>query len=195
MATVPDFKLANGEWAKELRNGMTPRSYTRAVKYYWGMMSRVAPGGSQQIKRPLYANASCTFVDFQEFAEWCQDQIGYTSGFQLDKDLLVKGSKVYSKDTCVFIPQQLNTLLIKRDRGRGEFPLGVCRAGNQFMAQCSVGVGRQEYLGVFGTPESAFAAYKVFKEDYIKQQANKWRSQIDVRAYEALMSYEVLITD
>lgn len=43
--------------------------------------------------------------------------------------------------------------------------------------------------------DSAFSAYKVFKESVIKEAANKWKDQIDVRAYEALMSYEVEITD
>ena len=33
------------------------------------------------------------------------------------------------------------------------------------------------------------------KERYIKVVANKWKDQIDIRAYEALMKYEVEITD
>ena len=45
------------------------------------------------------------------------------------------------------------------------------------------------------TPEEAFQAYKQAKETYIKLQAEKWKDQIDVRAYEALMRYEVLPTD
>ena len=36
---------------------------------------------------------------------------------------------------------------------------------------------------------------KQAKESFIKEQANKWESQIDPRAYEALMNYEVEITD
>jgi hypothetical protein len=33
------------------------------------------------------------------------------------------------------------------------------------------------------------------KEAYIKEVANKWKDQIDPRAYEALMSYQVEIND
>ena len=51
------------------------------------------------------------------------------------------------------------------------------------------------YLGTFPTPELAFQAYKIAKEQAIKNMANKWKDQIDPRAYDALMNYQVEITD
>ncbi len=51
------------------------------------------------------------------------------------------------------------------------------------------------YLGKFSTPETAFQAYKIAKEQAIKDMANKWKDQIDPRAYDALMNYQVEITD
>ena len=47
----------------------------------------------------------------------------------------------------------------------------------------------------FKTPEEAFYVYKEAKETYIKEVANRWKDQIDPRVYEALMKYEVEITD
>ena len=55
--------------------------------------------------------------------------------------------------------------------------------------------GQPEYLGLFNTELEAFNAYKQAKESFVKEQANKWKSQIDPRAYEALMNYQVEITD
>ena len=55
--------------------------------------------------------------------------------------------------------------------------------------------GKNAVKGYFDNPEDAFAKYKQDKEAFVKRQATKWRSQIDSRAYEALMAYEVLITD
>ena len=55
--------------------------------------------------------------------------------------------------------------------------------------------GGSEYLGSFKTELEAFNAYKTAKEIYIKEQANKWKDKIDDRAYEALMNYQVEITD
>ena len=40
-----------------------------------------------------------------------------------------------------------------------------------------------------------FNAYKQAKEAFVKEQASKWKSKIDERAYNALMNYEVEITD
>ncbi|MEZ1459336.1 hypothetical protein QVM56_32725, partial [Pseudomonas aeruginosa] len=55
--------------------------------------------------------------------------------------------------------------------------------------------GMQEHLGVFNTELEAFRAYKQAKETFIKEQANKFKSQVDDRAYNALMNYTVEITD
>jgi len=184
-----DFKDRQGNWVRSFNiNTQTEYlQYHTRMNVIWNNINlRVNPGEVQN-KEPTYIGCKNNFKSFQEFAEWCQSQVGYgIEGFQLDKDLLSGSSKVYSSETCVFIPSQLNTLLIKRDADRGEYPLGVCVAQNNFMAQCSVGKGRQEYLGVYATPEEAFYAYKTFKENFIKQQAAKWKDKIDLRAYEAL---------
>ena len=50
-------------------------------------------------------------------------------------------------------------------------------------------------MGFFKTELEAFEAYKQAKESFIKEQAEKWKSQIDERAYNALMNYEVDIDD
>ena len=47
----------------------------------------------------------------------------------------------------------------------------------------------------FNTELETFNAYKIAKESYLKDLANKWKGKIDERAYEALMDYEVEITD
>ena len=44
---------------------------------------------------------------------------------ELDKDILLKNNKIYSPDTCVFVPQRVNTLFVTANKIRGEFPVGV----------------------------------------------------------------------
>ena len=151
-------------------------------------------------KQPTYEDceASENFKYYEYFYEWCHKQIGFgNEGWHLDKDLLVKGNKVYSENTCVFIPREINSLLIKREASRGEHLIGVCWCSKDkaFIAQVRKNKGKREWLGYFKTEIEAFKAYKTAKEAFVKEQANKWKDKIDDRAYKALMKYTVEITD
>ena len=146
-------------------------------------------------KSPSYEQCltSETFNHYQQFKTWCNQQLGFgNTGWELDKDILVKGNKVYSEDTCCFVPKEINLLLVKHDKGRGDYLLGVDYHKNrkQFRARCS-----DKHLGWFNTELEAFRAYKQAKEAYIKEVANKWKDKIDPKVYDALIKYKVEITD
>ena len=151
-------------------------------------------------KKPTYegCEVSENFVYYEHFYEWCNKQIGFgNEGWHLDKDLLVKGNKVYNESTCVFIPHEINSMLTKCTASRGEYLIGVCwnKKDKAFIARVCKNKGKREHLGFFKTEIEAFNAYKIAKEAFVKEQANKWKSQIDERAYNALMNYEVNIDD
>ena len=180
-------------------NGVKTKEYT-----LWCNMLRRCYSDGFKKKQPTYegCEVSDNFKSYEYFYEWCQNQIGFNNDgngfpFHLDKDLLMKGNKVYSENTCVFIPREINSLLIKCTASRGEHLIGVCwdKRDKAFVAQVSQSKGKQKHLGLFKTELEAFNAYKEAKETYIKEQAEKWKSQIDERAYEALMKYTVEITD
>lgn len=59
----------------------------------------------------------------------------------LDKDILVKGNKVYSSDTCIFVPQTINKLFTKRNIERGDTPIGVVKVKDKYYSCCSNGKG------------------------------------------------------
>ena len=166
----------------------------------WKRMLERCYSDSYQKKRPTYkgCKVSDNFKSYEYFYEWCHSQIGFgVDGFELDKDLLIKGNKVYSESTCVFIPSEINLLLVKREASRGEHPIGVywSKTNKAFIAQINKNKGMQEKLGLFKTELEAFNAYKQAKEAFIKEQANKWKDKIDERTYEALMNYQVNIDD
>ena len=180
-------------------NGVNTKEYKLWVR----MLERLY-GATYQKKQPTYigCEVSENFKSYEYFYEWCHKQIGFGvegngNPFQLDKDLLVKGNKVYSESTCVFIPAEVNTLLTKRTASRGEYLIGVYwhKKGKAFKAQISKNKGKREHLGYFKTEIEAFNAYKTAKESFVKEQAEKWKDKIDERAYNALMNYQVEITD
>ena len=178
----------------------------RDTKEYtlWKNMLKRCYSDAYKKKRPTYecCEVSDNFKNYEYFYEWCHKQIGFgNQGWHLDKDLLtkgnIKGNKVYSEDSCVFIPSEINTLLIKCTASRGKHPIGVywSKTHKAFVAQVNKNKGKQEHLGFFKTEIEAFNAYKTTKEAFVKEQANKWKGKIDERAYNALMSYEVDIDD
>ena len=180
-------------------NGVKTKEYM-----LWKDMLRRCYSDDFKKKRPTYEGCECSenFLHYEYFYEWCHKQIGFGNEgngnpFHLDKDLLVKGNKVYSEDTCVFIPPEINLLLVKHTPSRGKNPIGVYwdKKANAFIAQVRKSKGNREWLGYFKTELEAFKAYKIAKETFVKEQAENWKSQIDPRAYEALMNYEVGIDD
>ena len=180
-------------------NGVKTKEYV-----LWQSMLQRCYSDSSKKRRPTYegCEVSDNFKNYEYFYEWCNKQIGFTNEgnenpFHLDKDLLIKGNKVYSEDSCVFIPAEINTLLIKCVATRGEHLIGVhwSNTNKAFVARVCKNKGKREYLGSFKTEIEAFNAYKQAKESFVKEQANKWKDEIDDRAYEALMNYTVEITD
>ena len=172
---------------------------TKECALWYSMLQRCYSDAYKK-KQPTYegCEVSDNFKSYEYFYKWCQNQTGFSSeGWHLDKDLLIKGNKVYNENVCVFIPQDINLLLTKRTASRGEHLIGVswCKRNRAFKATVSRNKGKQEHLGLFNTELEAFKAYKKAKESFIKEQAEKYKSQIDERAYNALMKYEVNIDD
>lgn len=172
------------------KRGYESTTYAKACRVWSGILSRVG-------RHPSYADCTVEWGNEGEFAQWAVQQIGLLEeGFELDKDVLIKGNRVYGPDTCVFIPNEVNVLLsgCYKAKRRGAYPIGVCfnKGSGTFVAQMNKEYGSlDKYLGSFKTVEAAFACYKEAKEARIKTLAEKWRDKIDPRAYEALMARTV----
>ena len=132
---------------------------------------------------------------FQNFAEWFENN--YVKGCHLDKDILShESSKTYSPETCCFVPREINAIMVKRDKMRGELPIGVSFHKTHKIFQVNINKHKKtKYIGSFKTKEEAFQAYKTAKELWIKEVADKWREQITEQVYQALINYKVEITD
>lgn len=161
----------------------------------WRSMLERCYSSNYQEKRKSYIGCSVSkeWHNFQNFVGWFNKNIYYNKGWELDKDTLIKNNKIYSAENCVFLPAELNALFTKSNIKRGKYCIGVSwdKEEGKFIAQCNKGQGRPVKLGRFKTEDEAFQAYKIAKEAFIKQQAEKWKDQIDPRAYEALVKYEV----
>ena len=135
------------------------------------------------------------WYNFQNFAKWYEENWKiYMEIWALDKDILVKGNKVYSPETCCLVPREINNLFPKANSIRGHYPIGVSKNKNKFRVFCCLN-NKQVNIGTFKTPELAFQAYKTAKEAYIKEVADEWKNQIAENVYQAMYNYNVEITD
>ena len=136
------------------------------------------------------------WLDFKNFNMWLKSYQFRDKGWELDKDLLVKGNKVYSPETCVFLPRRVNCILLKCDATRGDLPVGVHfdKSRLRFKATCCNEHGKQ-WQKRFDSVGEAFSAYKVEKERVVQAVAEKFKDVLDPRAYNALINYKVEITD
>lgn len=142
----------------------------------------------------LNTTVASHFHSFHNFSIWAKEQQGYNNVWQLDKDILGGGCNTYSQYTCCFVPREINNLCLSSKKVRGDLPIGVSKKDGKFRARLSI-FNKEVQVGVYNTPEEAFYAYKQAKETHIKNVANKWKDKIEIRVYEALMNWEIKITD
>lgn len=166
---------------------------------------------------PYYLNKYPTYIDvyvcdewhnFQNFAQWWEENVYNCNNerMHLDKDILIKGNKIYSPETCIIVPERINLLFVKSSKNRGKHPIGVHEHYDKkygyknLQVCCSIyrdGKKNLKYLGTFplDRPFQAFTCYKNFKEKYIKQIADEYNELIPKKLYNALYNYEVEIND
>ena len=193
--------------------------YIGEGKYNWKDNFEIYKEWKSMLSRcydPYRLNKYPTYIDvtvckewhnFQNFCKWYEENY-YEIGkgrMHLDKDILLKGCKIYSPETCMFVPERINYLLLKNDGLRGELPIGCGYFSNKtkIKVRCQIlkedGERKREHLGVFPSnrPFQAFTVYKNFKENYIKEVADEYYSKglIPKKLYDALYKYEVEIND
>ena len=156
-------------------------------------------------KRPTYIDCYVCeeWHNLQNFGKWFEENYYEIEGekMNLDKDILFKGNKIYSPNTCIFVSEKINLLFTKCDIRRGKYPIGVHwdKKSNKFVAQCQIldkeNNKKQIWLGYYDTIEEAFLVYKQFKEKYIKEVADEYKDLIPSKLYESMYRYKVEIND
>ena len=186
-------KLYNVAYYDVLESMVSSEEYIISSRYWYSMLRRCYSNKVHD-KYPSYRNCKvCNeWLLFSGFKKWFDEH--YVEGWCLDKDILIKGNKVYSPETCCFVPNELNLIFSHKPR-KIKLPQGVTlNKQGKYVARISIH-GKETRLGQFNTPEEAFQSYKKAKEEWIKEVANKYKDQLEPRVYDALMRYEAEITD
>ena len=146
--------------------------HTKEYQVWTDMLKRCY---SEKFKKKWYTYQDVTCCEewllFENFYEWLHKQENFDKWlndekWELDKDILIKGNKVYSPNSCCLVPNNINSLFLKRNADRGSYPIGVSICKNGFQSRCKNPLTKKdEYLGSYKTIEEAFQAYKKRKEE------------------------------
>ena len=167
------------EKAYKIWNDMLARCYSYNVKH----------------KHPTYQSCICCddWRYYSNFKKWFDEQ-PYRDGYHLDKDILIQDNKVYSPNTCCFVPSYINSLIVYKSKNNGDLMRGVSKEKGQksYRASCCVNK-RNIHLGSFKTEKEAHEAYKRVKYAEIRRVAQEalYKRDIDMRVYNALLNYEI----
>jgi hypothetical protein len=181
---------------KPTNNNINTKQYS-----VWKSMLNRCYSSKYQKREPSYQGCEVCdeWLNFQNFATWFDENYYEIDNLVicLDKDILVKGNKIYSPDNCVFVPKNINSIFIKSNATRGTLPIGVRynKEEKRYYVYCGNGKNGNDFVGGYKNQLDAFNAYKNYKEKIIKQIANEYKEQIPKNLYDAMMMYEVEITD
>lgn len=184
-------------------NNIPKKEYTS-----WASMLKRCFNTKVKNEHYTYKDVTCCkeWLYYPNFYEWLHSQENFDNWlngdrWELDKDILVKGNKIYSPETCCLAPHNVNSLFVKANRLRGNLPIGVSKYKNNYFALTIYGKRNNKSKTTqysYPTPEDAFyLGYKPSKEKYIKRVAQEEydKGNITKKCYEAMMNYQVEITD
>ena len=181
--------MGDGDYQSSYNN-----KHSIAYKVWSDMLKRVYSEKYHTIK-PTYKDINLCeeWHNFQNFAKWHEDNYNpeMMQGWHLDKDIICPDCKIYSPETCSFLPSEINAIFSSSKSYRGNLPIGVSKKRGHYEANF-----RNKFLGYSKNDINyLFNLYKMAREDYTKEIAEKYKDIIKPRVYNALINYQVEITD
>lgn len=160
------------------------QSICPVYRTWLGMLKRTNSKQYQE-QRPTYKDiAVCNeWLLFSNFRKWFIEN--HVDDYQLDKDLLFVGNKIYSPETCIYVPSWLNSFVLARNSSRGKYKIGVCWNEQQgkFVARCSNPITKkQRHVGCYDDEIEAYNAWLARKLE-IALELKSEMDAIDLRIY------------
>lgn len=129
--------------------------------------------------------------DKETFFDWvCENH--YTVGdeqIDLDKDILVKGNKIYSPETGIFAPHSINTYFENLTR-EPKYLQKLDKYKMDIYIE-----GKSINIGYYDTEEEAKKAYIKHKEAAIMAKADIYKDRIPRVLYNAMVNWKIELND
>lgn len=151
-----------------------------AYKCWYNMIMRC----SSRDKSYLNCEVCEEWLNFSKFNKWFQSQYRQ-DGWHLDKDIRMRGNKIYSPDTCCFIPSELNTFFEKHIKAKG---YGMNRNKSKFVAYIR-NQGAKIHIGTFNTEMEARMAYLSGKKNLLMLLIDKYSNCLEGEIKTKMIEY------
>ena len=127
------------------------------------------------------------WLKFMTFRDWWVTH--HVNGFELDKDILHLGNKIYSPDTCIYVPHWINSFNLDRGLFGGNEMIGahLYKRYGSYQSYCKhPKSGKKVHLGYFESSELANAAWVNYKLD-VAFSLKSEMDRISERIYPAIV--------
>ena len=157
--------------------GVNDIGYVGAEKAYsvwFDMLTRCYNNKTRRKHHMSYID--CIVCDewlvFSSFNKW--DNINYKEGFELDKDVMGSDNKLYSPESCSYVPKEVNRLFNTRVAARGDCPIGVTfnKEHKKYYSQITIN-GTTISIGQFDNANDAHLSYIPVKNEYLRNKLQK----------------------
>lgn len=162
------------------------------TKYYtmWKNMLQRCYSESYHLRTPTYIDCEVCeeWLNFQNFAKWFEDN--YIENYVLDKDLLIKGNKIYSLENCCFIPPEINSIIAGYTNRNKDLPLGVqkCKKTKKYTASLTLNYKSICY-GRYETIKEASNKVIELKNSHIKNILIQYKNNLSEKTFNAIQNY------
>lgn len=167
------------------------RKHLVAYKKWQSMIERCY-SERYQLKKPSYVGCTVSndWLNYQNFAEWFYSDPHHDRGYELDKDVLLVGNKVYSGKTCALVPSDINNFA-KGYAKENNLPIGVGYRNGSYSARIYKG-GKSEWVGSYSELNEAAKAYTSARNYHARQLAEHWKNKVSYAVYRALSNWDDL---
>lgn len=183
-------KLVQGVGINDFTGSISVNGKVIISYQYWLNMLERCYSQKYHNRKPTYNG--CTVCEewlyFTNFKKWFDEN--YREGFHLDKDILVKGNKIYSPSECCFVPLYINNLPKDNRAFQGDLPMCVSMHGCSY--RVSIGYNRKSIRKSFKFLADAVVWYSTIKSSIVSEQVERAlkAGDIDQRIADALLSRE-----
>ena len=129
--------------------------------------------------------------NYDNFKKWYDEHIYELKDetVHLDKDILIENNKIYSPETCIFVPNKINQIFKNYETKRRDLPIGVIynEDSKKYIVRMSIN-GKNKHIGSFKTKDEAYDCYLKKRRNTTIETIESYKDRIPKEVYIKLIN-------